>query len=269
MGKSSSPDVPDYSPVTRASAAAASTDAANSASQLAWAKEQYAAQAPATQAYASSMADNSAAQSAYAQAAQDRYTSVYEPMQDKFAAEAGSYNSPNRANQAAGAAQADVASQFNQARASALSSLESYGIDPSQTRYGALDLGTRVSQAAATAAAGTQSRLQTEATGLDLQQKAIAMGSALPGQAQAAYSGAAGSGASGVNAGLNTASTYGNLMGTATQWAGAQNSALSGQTSALNSQFSNSSEATKISNQNTADTVKGVGQVVAIGAIAI
>jgi len=270
MGKSSAPSTPDYSPIASADAAAATQDANTEASSLAFAKQQYAAEEPTTQAYVQSMTANSNAQTADATADQNRYTSVYEPMQNTFNAEASNYNSPAMASQASGAAEADVGSQFNQQRASSLSSLESYGIDPSQTRYGALDLGTRVSQAAATAAAGTQSRLNTQQTGMNLQSQAIAQGANLPGQAQAAYSGASSSGGAGVQSGLNTSNTYGNLMGTASQWAGNQSSALGGQTSALGAGFNNAATAATINNQNTSNEMSGVGSLIGgVGMLAL
>jgi hypothetical protein len=173
-----------------------------------------------------SMTNNMDAQTKNAQDAQNFYDTTYKPIETQFANQATNYNSADRSAQASGQAQADVASTFAGQRQAALSSLEGYGIDPSQTRFGALDLGTRVSQAAAQATAGTQSRLQTEAMGLSLEGQAINTGRGYPSQVNQSYQGAAASGNAGISAGLNTSSTYGNLMGTANQWANTSNSAM-------------------------------------------
>lgn len=275
MGEKGSAQVqtPNYQPIATADIAAAKSQADTSAGQLAFEKQAYADQAPTTLAYMKSMMANSDQQSADAKQAQDRYTSIYEPMMDKYNSEAEAYSSPARADQNAGAAMADVASTMDAQRTSALSSLESYGIDPSQTRYGALDLGTRVSQAAATAAAGTQSRLQTEQTGLNLQASAIGMGAGLPGQAATGYGGASASGSSGIGASNATASTYGNLMGTPAQWSGLSNQSNAGATGALGAGSSAEVAKGQLQNQESANTSQGFGQLagsaLTIGALAM
>lgn len=236
MGKQSAPAAPDYSAVAASSEAAAKIQAQTSADQLTWAKQQYADMAPQTKAYMESMTANSNAQTKSAQDAEKEYNTTYKPIEEQFATQAAGYNSPARAAQASGAAQADVASAFAGQRQAALTSLEGYGIDPSQTRFGALDLGTRVSQAAAMATAGTQSRLQSEAMGLSLEGQAINTGRGYPSQVNQSYAGAAASGGAAQAAGLNTSSTYGNLMGTANQWANTSNSALGVQAGVAQSQ---------------------------------
>ena len=131
--------------------------------------------------------------------------------------------------------------------------MEGYGIDPSQTRYGALDLGTRISQAAAQASAGTTSRNQTEATGLALQGEAINIGRGYPGAVANAYgtainagqagvgagAGSSSAGGAGINAGLNTSSTYGNMMGSPVQWGSLSNQSAGVGINALNTGFQN------------------------------
>lgn len=226
MGKQSAPPAPDYAALAASSAQAAQIQAQTSADQLAWAKQQYADMAPQTHAYMDAMTSNMNQQTSNAQQAQQTYNTTYLPIEQQFASQATNYNSPARAAQNEAAAQGDVASAFAGQRQAALTSLEGYGIDPSQTRFGALDLGTRVSQAAAMATAGTQSRLQTEAMGLSLEGQAINTGRGYPSQVNQSYQGAAASGGQGIQAGLNTSNTYGNLMGTANQWANTSNNAL-------------------------------------------
>jgi hypothetical protein len=224
--------------------------------------------------------------------AQRFYEQNFQPMESQFAQTAAGYNSPERANQQAAAAEANVAQTMSGQRNAALQNLEGFGIDPSQTRYGALDLGARIQQSAAQAAAGTQSRLNTEGTGLALQGEAINIGRGYPGQVANAYGtsinagqGSVGSGAgalgaqasgiaagnAGVNAGLNTTNMYGNLMGPASSW-----SQLSNQSTGLAGNLQNQGFQNSLAgfNSNAAiaqNTASGIGGLVGagIGAAAI
>lgn len=225
-GKASVPPPPDFSALSAASSDAAKLNAKTSADQLDWAKAQYADMAPITKAYIQQQVDASAQQTRTAAEQQGMYESAYKPIEQQFATTAQGFNDPARAAQRAGQAEADVATQMDAQRKASLSSLEGYGIDPSQTRYAALDLGTRISQAAATAQAGTASRQQTEAMGLSLQGEAINIGRGYPGAVSQAYAGATQSGNAGIGAGLNTSQTYGNLEGTPVQYGQLSNQAL-------------------------------------------
>lgn len=218
---------------------AAQLQATQSDKALQFSKDQWAAQWPTTQKYMASMTANADAQTANAATDRARYDSEFVPVENKFVDTANNWNSPDRAQQQQGAAEADVSQQFEAARKNSLSSLEGFGIDPSQTRYGALDLGTRVSQATAQAAAGTQSRVNTEQQGLALQSQAINIGHGLPAQVNQSYAGATNAGASGINAGNSTTSTFGNLAGTATQWGALSNNSAGLGLSASNSGFGN------------------------------
>lgn len=271
MGKQSQPAPPDYTALAQSSKEAAQIQAKTSADQLDWAKQQYADQAPQTKAYMDSMTSSMDAQTKNAQDAQDEYNKTYKPIEEQFASQASGYNSADRSAQASGAAQADVATAFAGQRQAALSSLEGYGIDPSQTRYGALDLGTRVSQAAAQATAGTQSRLQTEAMGMSLEGQAINTGRGYPSQVNQSYQGAAASGGAGISAGLNTSSTYGNLMGTANQWSNSSNQAMGVGAGIANSQGNYGAAIAGSNAQIAAGNAAGIGSLAgaAIGAGAL
>jgi hypothetical protein len=260
--KAATTSTPDYTSISNADIASAQLSAQTSADSLAWAKTQYADEEPYTKAYMTAMTNSTNAETASAQEQQSRLTNIYYPMEDKFAAEASGWNAPARAAQQSAAAQADVASTFQGQRAAAQQSLEGYGIDPSQTRYGALDLGSRISQAASQAAAGTQSRLNTEATGLALQGEAINTGRGYASNIAQSYQTATGSGSAGVTAGLNTSSTYGNLMGTATQWGQLSTNQYSGASSALNNQYNNQIAAYNASSATSSNEMSGIGSLV-------
>lgn len=274
-GKGGAPAAPDYSQLAASSTAAAKIQAQTSQDQLDWAKSQYADMAPVTKSYMQSQVDQADAQRQNAATAQDYYTKTYQPIETQFAQQAQSYASPARADERAAQAEGDVASQFDAQRKSALTSLESYGIDPSQTRYGALDLGTRVSQAAATAAAGTQSRQQSEAMGMSLEGEAINIGRGYPGQVAQSYAGATASGAAGIQASNQTASTYGNLMGTATQWGGLANQSTGTAGNMMHQGFADQLAGYSAQQQASSSAMGGIGSLVggvgalAVGAVAI
>ncbi len=266
-GKGGAPAAPNYTPMILADMHAADLNAQTSTDQLNWAKQQYADQKPRTDAYMDAMTKNMTDQSA--NAARDRafYEGTYQPMEKQFAQTAQGYNDPARAAQRSAAAQEDVASTFAGQRASALSNLESYGIDPSQTRYGALDLGSRISQAAAQAGAGTASRLSSEATGLALQGEAINIGRGYPGQVAQAYGTATQAGGSGVTAGLNTSQTYGNMMGNPATWAGLASQDRAGAVGAMNTGFQNALGSFNANAAVSANQSSGIGGLVGAGIV--
>jgi hypothetical protein len=261
-GKGSAPAAPNYQPIAQSSLDAAKIAGQTSADQLQWARQQYADQAPYTKQVMQGMIDAQTAQTASAQQAQQFYSGTYQPIESQFATEAQNYNTPARTDERSAQAQADVATAFSGQRQAALQSLEGYGIDPSQTRYGALDLGTRISQAAAQSAAGTTSRNQSEAQGLALQGEAINIGRGYPGQIAQSYSTATSAGQAGVNAGLNTSSTYGGLMGSPATWASQQQQDLGGATNAQNTGFNNQLAGFNANAQIGMNQSSGIGSLV-------
>lgn len=270
MGKSSAPAAPDYTPIAQADEATAQAQLTLGQEQMAQTQSNFNAEWPYAQQYLQQQTASSAAETTAAQQQQQFYDQTYKPIETQFANEATNYNSPDRADQNAGQAMADVASSFDQSRTAALSNLESYGIDPSQTRYSALDLGTRISQAAATAGANTQSRLNTEATGMALQGEAINIGRGYPSAIANSYNTATSAGSaglSGANGVANTAtagnSAAGSIMG------GASNS-YSGAIGALNAGYQNSLAGAQFNAQQSAQMSQGLGQVGgALGAAAL
>lgn len=262
VSASNQPSQPDYSQVSQADQYAADLQWQTSKDQLDWAKQTYADQAPRTAAYMDAMTQQTQDQTANAKTDRARYQNIYQPVEDNFVAQATNWNSPDRADQQAGMAKADVANSMGAARQASLSSLESYGIDPSQTRYGALDLSTRIQQASSQAAAGTQSRLNTEATGLALQGEAINIGKGYPGQVAQSYAGATQAGAAGINAGNSTASTYGNLMGTGTQWASLGNQSEANVANTMHTGYGDAMAGAQFSAQQWGNASNGLGNLV-------
>jgi hypothetical protein len=83
------------------------------------------------------------------------------------------YASPQRIAADMGMAESGAAQGAEKGRQSALSDLQSYGIDPSAGRYAGLDQASRVMSGAATAGAGNQQRTSDIATGNAMQNQAI------------------------------------------------------------------------------------------------
>lgn len=268
MGKQSSPATPDYSSIAASNESAANKQYQLGEQQLDWGKQQFNEIWPYAQSYLQQQTKSSAEETANAEKAQSFYESTYKPIESDFANKAMNYDTAANDSQRAGSAMADVATTFDANRAASLSNLESYGIDPSQTRYSALDLGTRISQAAATAAAGTQSRLNSEATGLALEGEAINTGRGYASNVANAYNTASNSGSSGVNTANSTTTTGANSMGSPTSYYAGGNSANQGATSALNTGYSNALAGSQFQAGQSSAFSSGVGSLLGTAAMA-
>jgi hypothetical protein len=261
-GKAKAPKAPDYGPL-----AAASEKSANYAYNLATRQQDWAEKTYAENKALSDVVVNKALgmlDQQQADAARDRarYEQIYQPLEEQLAYEAESYASPERMEQEAGKAEADVAAQFEAARQTAQDRLEGFGVDPSQTRAGALDLGTRIAEAAAQASAGNQARTQTENIGRALRSEAINVGRGYPGQIQASMAGAGQSGNQAANTGLATTASGAQTLGTGSQWQGLGNQAIGQWGNILNTGFSNAMDRFKADQ----DSSSGWGSALGMGA---
>lgn len=155
---------------------------------------------------------------AYALRDRARYENVYQPLEDDLARDAREAGSEDRQEFEMGRAASTVAQNFEGARRAALQNLESYGVDPSSTRFAALDLGTRVDQAAAMAGAANMARAGAENTGRALRSEGINVGRGYPGQVAGTYATAQQAGNAGANAQLAGTASGAATMGTGAQW---------------------------------------------------
>lgn len=224
--KESAPPAPDYSGIAAASQKASDYAYSLGTQQLDWAKDQYNNDKAITDRVVNSALDRQ--QTADQNAAKDRqrYEQVYQPLEDSAIKDANSYNSDGRQQYEMGRASSEVAQKEEGARRAATRNLESFGLDPSSTRYGALDLGARTQGAAAEAGAANTARTQTEATGRGLRDQAINIGRGMPAQANADSSIALMSGNQGANTDLAQTASGAHSMGTGYQWSGLGNSAI-------------------------------------------
>ena len=237
--KNDAPKPPKYDELAAAAEQSAKYSYDLGIEQLNWAKEQYAND----QAIAQQVIDASLKRQELsdANAAKDRarYESIFQPLEDDLAREAREYATPERMEAEAQRSQAAVAQQFDASRNRALQNLQGYGLDPSSLRYAALDRGANVQQAAAEAAAGNQSRVNTEATARALRSEAINVGRGYPGQIAGTYGTALQSGSQGLNSALATTASGASTMGTGLQWQGAGNDALGMWGNTLNTGYNN------------------------------
>lgn len=217
-GKNDVPDPPDYGPLIAASTAAAERNFQLGTEQLAWAKEQYAKDSEITNKVINAGLARQTENDANAAKDRQRYENVYQPLEDQLVADANSYNSEGRRELEAGRAQASVAENFETSRRAAAQELESFGIDPSSTRYAALDAGSRIAQAAAAAAAGNTARNDVEEKARSLRSEALQIGQAYPGNIATTSSTSMQAGNQAANGALATTASGANTMGTSPQY---------------------------------------------------
>src|SRR5215207_6946178 len=246
--KSYAPPPPDYSGLIAAQLQQNQVAQQQQVQQIDWAKEQF---------EKTSEINDRVINDAFARqdkldalAAEDRarYRSVFQPLEDSLVQEAQDYASPARMEQRAGSAMAGVSQQFALARAAAQDRLESFGIDPSQVRAGALDLGTRIDEAAARAGAGNISREQTAAIGRQLRSEAINVGRGYPGMSAQSSALAGGAGQLASGAGINNVQSGASTMGTGLQWGAAGSQALTGAGNLMSTGYNQLLDRYKINN---------------------
>lgn len=207
---------------------------------------------------------------------QDRYKSVYQPLEDQLISDANSYASPERKNLEMGRSMALVTGQMEGQRRSSIRNLESFGIDPTAARYAGLDANFRAMSGANSAAAGNLASQRVGDTARALREKAIAIGQAYPGNSNNASNSSVNAGNSATSNTLNLTNTDANTTGTPMQYAGAglqansnANNALNAGTAAINSM--NSAYGNIYNNENnTYNRSSGWGSLLGLlGGVAI
>lgn len=250
-GKASVPSAPDYSPLIAGLGKVIEQSLGYSKDQMAWAKKAYEDNKKTGNVIQDFSLGALDKLQAWADSAQAEFEGVTIPLMHQQAAFAQEYATPERMEERAGAAEADVAAQFEQARQVAMERMRGFGVDPTQMRMNALDLGTRVAEGAAAASAGNQARRETELTGQQLIANAIAQGQ---GQQQMAMAGMGAAGAAGnqaVNIGLADTASGAQTMGTPYQWMGLGAQGYGQQGQLMNAGFENQMAAYNAKNQQS------------------
>jgi hypothetical protein len=263
------PKAPDISAITNAMGAAAKASTAHAEENLNWAKDQSTKNTGTTDHVVGNALDQQHKLSENSAADRDVYENSMYPALQKQREDAATYATKEKKDADIGAAQSGVAQQFDAARHNATQQLESYGVNPASTRFAALDIGTRLGQAAASAAAGTKAGNDVDATARQLNQAVITNSAPLAAQStnESNSANAAGTGAVN-NATANTASGA-STMGTGAQWAGLANTANAAQAGAINQNYQSQVDATKANNASADQnnkTSSGVGSALGMAA---
>lgn len=259
MGSKSAPKPPDLTPFVNATMQNAQTSERVAAEQLAWAREQDAANRAVLERVLAVQLPAMEEQATNARTDRARYENVYQPIEDNLVADFQSYGSPDRFALERGRAIADVSASFDAQRRNALQRLESYGVDPSQTRNAALDIGVRAQQAAAEATAANNATRNVEDKGRALRADAINIGRGMPSQVAGSYGQAVAAGQAGVGGANQTAATGGANMGNPTAWSGMASQGYGQGANITNSGFNNQMGAYNAQQQANASLMSGVG----------
>jgi len=237
MSGSSAPAAPNYQPLADAQTAAANMQYKTSQDQLAWAKQQYADQKPFTDKVQANLLDTMTQANTNARTDRARYEQVYLPLAKKQADEASNWDSDDRLAQQRGSVGATVAQGFDAADAAATRQLESYGVNPGDARFAALNRGAKLSRAVAQVGAeqGSDTAIRTQAQGL--RANAINVGQGFPGQVNQSYGTGTSGGTSGVGVANQTTGTYMPALGNPTAWAGLGNQSLANSAQTLSAQY--------------------------------
>jgi hypothetical protein len=261
MGKKTTPTPPDLGPMAGASADVAKMQQQTATDQLNWAKEQDANNNKILGRVLDTQLPIMEEQANNARKDRARYEEKYQPLEDNLIKEFQSYDSPERMATERGRATADVTAAFDAQRRNALSRLESYGVDPSQTRNAALDIGVRTQQAAAQAAAATGATRNVENTGRALRAEAINIGKGMPSQVAQSYGQSIAAGQAGIGGANQTTATG---AGALTSGNGAMGQALQGYGQSANIQsqgFGNQMQAYNAQQQASSNMMSGIGSL--------
>lgn len=264
--KESAPKAPDYGPLIAASKEASDKAFSLGEDQLAWAKQQYASNKDLTDQTTSAFLKSMDFNNENAKADRALYDSTVPGQYKSLVDDANSYNSPERRAQEQGRAEADVGQQFDAQRASAEAQLESYGINPSATRYGALDIGVRTQEAAAKAAASDAAARNVEQTGRDLRTQAISTGMGIAGQAGAEQTAAGNDANAAVANTLATTASGASTMGTTPQYDQIAANDLNAAGGFMNDQYKAQTDAYNAQQSQSSGVGSLLGEAVGIGA---
>jgi hypothetical protein len=259
------PPAPDLSPAAEASEEVARIQQETARQQLDWAREQDTMNRDLLDQVLDIQLPAMREQFEQAQSDRQRYETDFRPMEDRFREEAESYDTPERRMRERGSAIADVGSQFDAARRNSLQRLESYGIDPSETRSQALDIGVRTQQAVAQAMAATGANRRVEDTGRALRSDAINMGRGALSNAAGFYGQAVGAGGAAQQGALNTTQTGAGALQSSLGFSGQALQGYGQSGNLLSQGYQNQLAGFNAEQQAKAGMMQGIGGMVGLG----
>jgi hypothetical protein len=236
MGGKGKVEAPDFGPLAAVMKESADYSYKTAKEQMAWAKQVYNENKGLAQDVIKSSLARARLTEQWAKEDRKTYVEKYKPAMLQQLAKAQDYNTRARQEQAAGEAEANVVAEMKAAQDAASARLEQYGVDPSQLKAGALNLGIELASAQAQVGAGNAARRQTEQYGDALMANAVNAGSGFPQQALAASGASGTAGAQAFNVGTANATLGGNLLGTGPTWQQLGNQGTMGGVQALSAQ---------------------------------
>lgn len=265
MSSNDVPAAPDYTPLINA--AKASSDNAHQISQenLAWARDYISKNQDTTGKVVDNLLDISKVNQENSAADRQRYQDVFQPQEDALINDANTYASQGKKDQVVGAAQANVGQAFDAARDSSTRQLESFGLNPADTRMRALDINTRAQEAAAKASAGNIASNQVDQTARDLRTQAIQLGQQTNQNATTEANTAQTAGLGAVSAGNSTLTSGTSAIGSPTTWDSNANTALTGATNAQTAGYSAAMDQYKAEQSNSSGIGSVLGTIAGIG----
>jgi hypothetical protein len=256
------PTAPDYSPMIGTYNGIVSHSQSQGQDALAWAKDQVANNQNLTDHVTKGLLDlqgnftDAAGKSlASSQALQNDATNYLTSQRSR-------YSDPNYVANDMGAAEANVGQAVDAARNSHIQQLESFGVNPGATRFGALNIATNMQAAAAKASAGTGAARNDQAMADQANAALLGQGNTEAGQANQNAGTAAGAGTGAASTGFGQTASGANVLGTDLAWTGAASGAVGGAVNAQNTGFSNQAKSDEVSNSSSS----GLGSLLGIGA---
>lgn len=198
----------------------------------------------------------------------DRYQNKFIPLQDQFIEKAQNWDSPERQQQMAAEAKADVMTNAAQQRQATQRQQASMGVSPTSGRYAGVDRAAEGATALAAAGAENNARNTVRNQAMSLQGDAINLGSGLgvnPATSLGLSSSAASAGY-GTTA-SNNAQAAGNSSIVGAGYQGAMNG-YGQQANILNQQFQNNLAQQQMNNQSSSSLWGGIGSLAGMGLMA-
>lgn len=258
---SSPPKPPDLGPMQEASEQVARMNQQTAREQLEWAREQDALNRDLLQQVLDVQLPAMREQFTTAQADRARYEEMFRPFENQWAEEAKEYDTPERRALERSRALADVNTQFDAQRRNALQRLESFGVDPSQTRNAALDVGVRTAQAAAMAGAASGADRRVEDIGRALQSDVINLGRGALSNAAGFYGQAVGAGSAAQGNALNTTASGAQAIQSSLGFSNAALAGFNQSANIQNSGFQNQMQSWQAGADQTAGMLQAAGGI--------
>lgn len=265
MSSNDVPAAPDYGPLISQAKNNATNAEQISSENLAWARDYLSKNQDAAGKVTDNLLDLSKQNQENSQADRQRYQDVFQPQEDALVNDANTYASQAKKDQVVGGAQANVGQAFDAARDSSTRQLESFGLNPADTRMRALDIGTRAQEAAAKASAGNIASNTVDQTARDLRAQAIGLGQQTNQNATTEAGTAQTAGLGAVSAGNSTLATGTQAVGAPTTWDSNANAALTGAVNAQTAGYNADMSQFKAEQSNSSGIGSLLGTAASLG----